>query len=663
MLNHRNEIDGLRAIAVLSVILYHARFDFYDTIIFSNGFLGVDIFFVISGFLITRITVNKIIDNSFSIKNFYLHRIRRIFPMFYLVFFVCTPCAWYILLPDDFVRYQESLLTSVFFISNIFFQNISLEYGAKDSLLNPLTHTWSLSIEEQFYIIFPISILLLLKFNIRYVLIFISIVIFTSLFWAEHMSYHAPTSAFFQLGTRIWELLFGCLIAVLHHMSRNPISKHIQIFSYLFGMLLLICSANLTFKHGHPGLITIYPVVGTALIILGSSSLTKWHYPLTNKAFNYIGKISFSLYLWHYPIFSFYRNFDHSITNLEKYFLIILVFVLSVLSFHFFEEPMRRKVNFQRFIWVMLGLSVPTISVAIYTVIHPNFEQQWRQLGPERLTAHYKLIEDIYVKSVPNVSQCVFKLDISNEYYDENDLLECREKFGVPTIIIGDSHAENIFNAMSHSTAFDFILSFAQGGCRPTDCAEGILDQYIFFEKLLSKGQAITDANVIYHQSGSHFISDQYGIFDSQLAFDEFKYHISEEKIQTVKSYLENLATLNLRQVIWLGPFIEYRRNPEEIVTKSYRGNLSTEFLKTNPSSILIFKDLERILSSQKFHASNVQYIPFNQLYKVDYNARIEVSPNNFCFQFRDRDHFSHCGEKVMSKIANWSTLRFSDTN
>ena len=659
MLKYRREIDGLRALAVVSVIFYHARLEFNDTTVFQNGFVGVDIFFVISGYLITRITLEQIKDTTFSIKKFYINRIRRILPIFYLVFCVSTPFAWYTLLPDDFFRYQESLLTSALFISNIFFQNISLEYGAQDSLLNPLTHTWSLSIEEQFYIIFPLGVLLLIKTKQRYIALLLTILIASSLYWAQLISHTEPKSAFFQLGTRIWELLFGCLFGIIDNAFKNYQNKKLRIFLYISGLLILFFAFTLSYSYGHPGLITLFPVIATALIIAGSNEITKWHYPLTNNISSYIGKISFSLYLWHYPIFSLYRNFDQRVTNLEVYILISVVFITSIISFHFFEQPMRRTVNFRKFVWVMLGLSIPTISIALYTVIHPNFEQQWRLVGPKRLTSHYELIDDIFIKSAPKKNKmCVFPLNLTDQYYDEDDFQICRSKFGTPTIIIGDSHAENIFNAMSYSDEMNFIVSFAQGGCRPTGCEEGLSNQYIFFENLLSQMPDFTDGTLIYHQSGSHFISDHHGKFDSQTAFDELRYDISEEKIHIVKSYLEGLASEKFSQVIWLGPFIEYRHNPKDLVKQSYQGGLTTELFQVNTSSIIIFEDLERYLKNLNFNVPNLQYIAFDQLYLVDLNAIIETNSGEVCFQFRDRDHFSHCGEKVISDLANWSILQ-----
>ena len=164
-LNYRPEIDGLRALAIISVLIYHAKLEIFGKIIFTGGYLGVDIFFVISGFLITRLILHeKLALNNFSFINFYERRIRRIIPVLLVVIFTTYPFATYYLLPIDFNSFLNSINYTLLFVSNIFFHYSGIEYGGTSSLLKPLLHTWSLSIEEQFYILFPIIFLILLDF-------------------------------------------------------------------------------------------------------------------------------------------------------------------------------------------------------------------------------------------------------------------------------------------------------------------------------------------------------------------------------------------------------------------------------------------------------------------------------------------------------------------
>ena len=163
-ISYRPEIDGLRAVAVISVIFYHAQINIQGFDLFKTGFIGVDIFFVISGYLITLIILKElIITNSFSFKNFYIRRIKRILPALLLVILVSLPLSWIYLLPNDFIDFLKSVLYSLGFSSNFFFHYSGQEYGADSGLLKPLLHTWSLSVEEQFYILFPFLFFLFLS--------------------------------------------------------------------------------------------------------------------------------------------------------------------------------------------------------------------------------------------------------------------------------------------------------------------------------------------------------------------------------------------------------------------------------------------------------------------------------------------------------------------
>ena len=194
---YRPEIDGLRSIAVISVILYHLQISFDDFKILKGGFLGVDIFFVISGYLITSIIYNEIlISNKFSFINFYERRIRRLLPALIFITFASFFLAWKYMMPTNFVDYSKSIIYSVFFSSNLFFYFSELEYIQEDALLTPFLHTWSLAVEEQFYILFPIFFLIIIKFfkkSLIHILITISVI---SLIFASYFSNIYPTSSF-----------------------------------------------------------------------------------------------------------------------------------------------------------------------------------------------------------------------------------------------------------------------------------------------------------------------------------------------------------------------------------------------------------------------------------------------------------------------------------
>ena len=211
---YRPEINGLRAIAVISVIFYHANIDIFGRTFFSGGFLGVDIFFVISGYLITFIILKEIkIFNNFKLINFYERRIRRIVPAFLFTILLCLPFSYLFLLPEAYVDFSKSAISSIFFISNIYFNFTGNRYGEEDVLFKPLIHTWSLSVEEQFYIIFPLSLIFINRYLKKHISVFIILGILISISFSQYASINHPGFNFYQIFSRMFELLLGSLLS------------------------------------------------------------------------------------------------------------------------------------------------------------------------------------------------------------------------------------------------------------------------------------------------------------------------------------------------------------------------------------------------------------------------------------------------------------------
>ncbi len=227
-LTYRPEIDGLRAIAVGAVIFYHAQITILGEKPFKGGFIGVDIFFVISGYLITLIILKELNSTgSFSFKRFYERRVRRILPALTIVILSSLPFAWMYLLPSSFIDFSKSILYSLGFTSNFYFHFSGQEYGAENGLLKPFLHTWSLAVEEQFYIFFPIVLLIIFKYLRRYLIHFFVFSFVISLVLADWSSKNYPSVSFYFLHTRIWELLAGSVLAYFEikrgHRSQNKL--------------------------------------------------------------------------------------------------------------------------------------------------------------------------------------------------------------------------------------------------------------------------------------------------------------------------------------------------------------------------------------------------------------------------------------------------------
>lgn len=344
---YRPEIDGLRALSVFIIILYHAKVSHIDYGIFSGGYLGVDIFLVISGYLITKIILTELISTeSFSLLRFYHRRIKRLLPALIFVLATSIPIAWYCLLPKDLLDFTNSLFSTLFFFSNFFFFFEGKQYGATETLLLPLQHMWSLSLEEQFYLIFPIFLIIIFKFFKNIMEIALVFVLFTSLAMAHLEATTFKSSTYYFLHTRIWELIAGALIPFI---ERRLLSKKIcflfQKFATSFGLILIVFGLIFTGEEtNHPSLFTTMPVCGTCLILLFSDKKDFATRVLSNRILVWFGVLSYSLYLWHFPLFAFYRvYFAGNDPLLFRLFLVILLILLSVITYFLVEKPFREK--------------------------------------------------------------------------------------------------------------------------------------------------------------------------------------------------------------------------------------------------------------------------------------------------------------------------------
>ena len=337
MQNHptyRPEIDGLRAVAVLPVILFHAGLPLFD-----GGFIGVDIFFVISGFLITTIILNELQQNKFSLLKFYERRARRILPALFVMILLCTPLCWYYMLPGEFKRYSISIVATLLFSSNILFWRES-GYFHPDSEEKPLLHTWSLAVEEHYYIVFPLLMMLFWFLGKRVVFFGLLITSILSLAFSEYVIANTSgNSAFFLLPMRAWELLVGSMGAFVSRDMRNKLPSSVP----LIGLLMLVGSFLLVSPlTPWPSSVASVPVIGTVLILLGCKKNDIVYKILSLPSFVFVGLISYSAYLYHQPLFALARiKFDGHPPQFLMLGLSLLTIFLAYLSWKFVERPFR----------------------------------------------------------------------------------------------------------------------------------------------------------------------------------------------------------------------------------------------------------------------------------------------------------------------------------
>jgi peptidoglycan/LPS O-acetylase OafA/YrhL len=352
---YRSEIDGLRAFAVLAVVFYHAQISFFGHQLFAGGFIGVDVFFVISGYLIAGVILREISAGDFSFLRFYERRARRILPALYLVMFCSLPLAYLWLFPKTIKNFANSIVSTVLFYSNYHFF-LEDGYLADSNRFKPFLHTWSLSIEEQFYILFPILLILTWKFARRFLTYVLLLLLAVSL----AVAHWKGTGGFLLIEARTWELLAGGLLAHLEFRGHRTVGGRRSHLVAALGLALVLGSI-LFFneKMHHPGLITLIPILGTALLLWYSGGTGAVDRVLCHPALVGTGLISYSLYLWHQPVFAFARW--RSVGELEPLMAVLLImgcFVLAYLSWKFVEQPFRnRSVVASRKFWPLCGLA------------------------------------------------------------------------------------------------------------------------------------------------------------------------------------------------------------------------------------------------------------------------------------------------------------------
>jgi len=346
ILKHRTDIDGLRALAIIPVVLNHAGFE-----LFSGGYVGVDVFFVISGYLITSIIISESKSGSFTFLGFYERRVRRILPALFAVLFACLLVTWFWMPPTEFKEFSVSIITVSLFVYNLFYIHLH-SYFTPEAGEQPLLHTWSLAVEEQYYLLIPLLIVLFWNFKRQWLIAFILLVATISFCVSEYGSRYHSAANFYLTPSRAWELLIGTLLAFINTNKAVYLRLSNNLNNVLsFSGLLAIFYSILFFDSAtrFPSAYTLFPTIGTALIIGFASPQTIVAKILSLKIFVGIGLISYSVYLWHQPLFAYARFFSLDEPSIQLLIsLCIVSLLLGFLSWKFIETPFRNRNNFKR---------------------------------------------------------------------------------------------------------------------------------------------------------------------------------------------------------------------------------------------------------------------------------------------------------------------------
>ena len=443
MPNYKPEIDSLRAIAVFLVIFFH-----FELLHITGGFVGVDVFFVISGYLITNLILIDLKNKKFSIFEFYIRRIRRIIPALYATIIISLFFGYLILSPIHLGRFGESSTSSALGISNFYFW-YEAGYFDYSKLFKPLLHTWTLSVELQFYLFWPILIFLIYKFSKKNLKIVVLSIILFCLFFSIIYSERA-TGYFYFTGFRLYEFAIGSFTYIVKENLKTKFNDALLVVGILF---LIIVSLTFNEDNIFPGYNALIPCLTTSLILLVSGNLKYFKSLFINSFLIYLGKISYSLYLIHWPLLVFYQYIViQPLTYFEKIALIFITLLLSVFSYRYIELPFRKRKN-KKFLILNKNLLVYFLSsffiilfISQLFVTNNGFESK---LNPEKskILNRLKSENEKASRSIADTQN----IESKTVPFKNNKSL-------IKTLVMGDSHAGNIYWSLINNNKFSSAL-------------------------------------------------------------------------------------------------------------------------------------------------------------------------------------------------------------
>jgi len=572
---YRPEIDGLRALAVLPVVFYHAGFA-----PFSGGFVGVDVFFVISGYLITAILLREITAGNFSLGKFYERRARRLFPALFAVIAACCVAGYAVLMPGELEDLGESVATTALFTSNFLFFS-EAGYFAGPAELKPLLHTWSLAIEEQYYLLFPGFLLLITRYAQSRYLLWVSGLWLMS--FAASVAWVAlePDGAFYLLPSRTWELMTGSLLAIGNWRIRRPLINEV---GALLGLALIFISVfGYSGATGFPGAAALAPCIGTALVILcaqgGQTTLAGRL--LCRRPIVFVGLISYSLYLWHWPVLVYAKHvLVRPLQPVEAGVLVLLAVLLAVASWRFIEQPFRGRsgwLNRRQIFRASIIAMAAAVSVGLI------FDQS--EGLPQRLPESVLQLARVAEERPAQRGRCE---GVIPDQQHSDALCRVNDLDVPPSFILwGDSHAMMSMQALGRAAAQagrNGLLA-ASNGCAPipdvfrpargrTDCRAFNQATLEFIKQqpqlqsviLMARWARYAEATPFaYESGGTIFLADKDGIAVDVAANRQLF-------SRSLQSTVAALASLD-RRVVILGAVPEMREQiPIQLAKARWRG-------------------------------------------------------------------------------------------
>jgi peptidoglycan/LPS O-acetylase OafA/YrhL len=576
---YRADVDGLRAAAVLAVVGFHAFPG-----VFQGGFIGVDIFFVISGFLISRILFKSLASNRFSIVDFYSRRIRRIFPALTIVLLFCLTAGWFLLLPNDYAQLGKHVSAGTVFISNLILWN-EAGYFDQASHAKPLLHLWSLGIEEQFYLFYPIVLALIWKMRkaVGWALVFLTLASFA---FNIHLLATDLSATFYSPLTRFWELSVGGLIAFQRHhnsYSAASVSAAIKTGVSLVGAgLILLAAVLLSNKSTFPGWWACLPVLGAgALLWAGPQALVN-RYVFSNRILVWIGLISYPLYLWHWPLLTFAQiDASEPTTRLMRISIVVLSVLLAWLTYRFIEQPIRRRSLSKAMTSVLLSVLLTTGLLGLL-VYQSSGAPARMPLFIQQLSA---LEFDHTIRT--RVGTCFLLTGQTSK--DFSNCLDEKVAGRPSVLLIGDSHASHLYPGLSTRFGHEAnIIQRTAGFCPP-----------MFGPKTEAIGKLCKDV-IEYAQQLIRQQHPQVVILSANWLF----YELTE-----LKDTIQWLKAVGVEKIILVGPVPQWRESLVRQLYQQYRKTDQAEVpsrlsLGLNPNVFIVDRQMAEIAT-----ALEVEYI------------------------------------------------------
>lgn len=479
-MKYRPDIDGLRAIAVLPVIFFHAGFDWI-----SGGFIGVDVFFVISGFLITSIIYEEITAGSFTFANFYERRARRILPPLYFTLLVTLPLSWFLLIPDAFIAYAESLIGVIFFSSNLVFWS-QLNYFSPAAETIPLLHTWSLAIEEQYYIFFPFILLLLRQRSHKPILIILCSLLVLSFGICVFGAIFKPSANYYLLPSRFWELLIGSIAAIFlkHDIIKRELTTKASVLSFTGLIIILLSNFLITEELAYPSWYTLIPTVATVLVLAFTLPGMLTYKLLSTKLLVVIGLISYSAYLWHQPIFVYLNlAFPEEKSQLVVLSAIAATLLLAYFSWKYIEAPFRNKQRTSKKSIILASTLASLFLVSCGITIIKNHGFETRFTIDKRLVGKFEL-------PMTSNGWCFYSVDSDPALSVGSDATNCflGSETGKGAILFGDSYA-GMYEPLWHKLGQELNLRI--NSVTTNWCHTSITDFYYWERETRAKEQCM----------------------------------------------------------------------------------------------------------------------------------------------------------------------------